>query len=115
MTATVVTDRLELPSLSGAATLKAAARFWFVVAVLGQLLFAFTVASYYGLTAARGDLGAWNRHMTHGYAAGERTISSWPCIFSRPSSSSSPVRFSLSRRSAIAFRAFIGGTAVYIC
>ena len=71
MTATVVTDRLELPSLSGAATLKAAARFWFVVAVLGQLLFAFTVASYYGLTAARGDFGAWNRHMTHGYAVGE--------------------------------------------
>lgn len=51
--------------------LKASARFWFLVAVAGQLLFAFTIASYYGLTAARGDLGAWNRRMMHGYVAGD--------------------------------------------
>src|SRR6059058_1303187 len=53
------------------AALKAAARFWFLVTVAGQLLFAFTVASFYGLTAARGDLGAWNQHMMHGYTAGK--------------------------------------------
>jgi len=49
-------------------TLKAAAGFWFVVVVLGQLVFAFTVASFYGLTAARGNWQQWNKSMTHGYA-----------------------------------------------
>jgi len=48
--------------------LKAAARFWFVVAVLGQLIFAFTVASFYGVAAARGHWQRWNKTMTHGYA-----------------------------------------------
>jgi tetratricopeptide (TPR) repeat protein len=48
--------------------LKAAAGFWFVVVVLGQLVFAFTVASFYGLTAARGNWQQWNKSMTHGYA-----------------------------------------------
>jgi tetratricopeptide (TPR) repeat protein len=50
--------------------LKAAAGFWFVVVVLGQLVFAFTVASFYGLTAARGNWQQWNKTMTHGYTAG---------------------------------------------
>src|ERR1700722_15655335 len=49
-------------------TLQAAAAFWFVVCVLGQLVFAFTVASCYGLTAARGNWQQWNKSMTHGYA-----------------------------------------------
>jgi tetratricopeptide (TPR) repeat protein len=49
-------------------TLKAAAGFWFVVVILGQLVFAFTVASFYGLTAARGNWQQWNKSMTHGYA-----------------------------------------------
>lgn len=39
--------------------LNAAVRSWFVVAFLGQLVFAFAVASFYGLTAARGDLHRW--------------------------------------------------------
>ena len=51
-------------------TLKAAAGFWFVVAVLGQLVFAFTVASFYGLSAARGHWQQWNKSMTHGYTPG---------------------------------------------
>jgi uncharacterized membrane protein len=49
-------------------TLQAAAAFWFVVCVLGQLVFAFTVASFYGLTAARGHWQQWNKTMSHGYA-----------------------------------------------
>lgn len=52
-------------------TLRASARFWFVVTMLGQLFMAFAVASFYGMTAARGDVFAWNRHMTHGYASGK--------------------------------------------
>jgi tetratricopeptide (TPR) repeat protein len=50
--------------------LKTAARFWFVVAVLGQLVFAFAVASFYGLSAARGNWQQWNKSMTHGYTPG---------------------------------------------
>jgi tetratricopeptide (TPR) repeat protein len=50
--------------------LKAAARFWFVVVVLGQLIFAFTVASFYGSAAVQGRWLQWNKSMTHGYTAG---------------------------------------------
>jgi uncharacterized membrane protein len=50
--------------------LKAAAGFWFVVVVLGQLVFAFTVASFSGLAAARGNWQQWNKTMTHGYTPG---------------------------------------------
>src|SRR5271156_4971849 len=50
--------------------LKAAAGFWFVVTVLGQLVFALAVASFYGLSAARGNWQQWNKSMTHGYTPG---------------------------------------------
>src|SRR3984957_7862635 len=50
--------------------LKAAAGFWFVVVVLGQLVFAFTVASFYGLSAAHGHWQQWNKSMTHGDTPG---------------------------------------------
>jgi len=51
-------------------TLRAAAGLWFAVVFIGQLLFAFSVASFYGLTAMRGNWRAWNKNMTHGYAPG---------------------------------------------
>lgn len=60
-----------LPQHFADRALRATARLWFVVTIAGQLLFAFTVASYYSLTAARGDLQAWNRRMMHGYVAGD--------------------------------------------
>jgi len=62
-----MTNRLELDSLADSA-LKSAARFWFGVTVIGQLIFAFTVASFYGLTALRGDYHKWN--FTNGYVPG---------------------------------------------
>jgi uncharacterized membrane protein len=67
MSTAVMTNRLELGSVADA-TLKAAARFWFVVTVVGQLNFAFTVASFYALTALRGDYHKWN--FTNGYVPG---------------------------------------------
>jgi tetratricopeptide (TPR) repeat protein len=70
MSTAVMTHRLELNSAAETA-LKAAARFWFVVAVIGQFAFAFTVASFYGLTAARGNWPAWNKFMPHGYPPGQ--------------------------------------------
>jgi tetratricopeptide (TPR) repeat protein len=52
--------------------LRAAVRFWFVVTVIGQLVFAFTVASFYGIAAVRGDSQqAWSKSITHGYVAGD--------------------------------------------
>jgi Predicted membrane protein (DUF2306) len=69
MSAAVWTNRLEFNSLADTA-LKASAGFWFVVAVIGQFAFAFTVASFYGLTALRGNLQAWDKVLVHGYVAG---------------------------------------------
>jgi uncharacterized membrane protein len=70
MSTAVMTNRLELSSVADTA-LKAAARFWFVVAVVGQLIFAFTVASFYGMASLRGDWRAWNKGMAHGYVSGD--------------------------------------------
>jgi tetratricopeptide (TPR) repeat protein len=67
MSTAVMTSRLELSSVADTA-LKAAARFWFVVTVVGQLTFAFAVASFYGLTALRGDYHGWK--ITNGYVPG---------------------------------------------
>jgi len=62
-----MTNRLELSSVADSA-LKAAARFWFAVTVVGQVVFGFTVASFYTLTALRGDYHKWN--FTNGYVPG---------------------------------------------
>ena len=59
------------PRPAAAAALRSAARFWFAVVVIGQLLFALSVAAFYGAAAGRGDFDAWNRVMTHGYVPGE--------------------------------------------
>lgn len=67
MSTAVLTQRFELSSIADTA-LKAAARFWFGVTVIGQLAFGFAVASFYGMTALRGDYHAWN--FTHGYIPG---------------------------------------------
>lgn len=48
-----------------------AVRFWFAVTIIGQLLFAVSVAMFYGLTAARGDIHAWNKSLTHGIITGD--------------------------------------------
>ena len=67
MSTAVMTSRLELSSIADTA-LTAAARFWVAVTIIGQLVFAFTVASFYALTALRGDYHKWN--FTNGYVPG---------------------------------------------
>lgn len=67
MSTATMTNRLELSSVAET-TLKAAARFWFAVTVFGQVVFGFTVASFYALTALRGDYHKWN--FTNGYVPG---------------------------------------------
>jgi len=70
MSTAVLTNRLDLDSVAYS-SLKAAARFWFVVTVFGQLMFAFAVASFYGLTALRGDFHGWSRFISRGYVSGD--------------------------------------------
>lgn len=70
MSTAVMTNRLALDSVAETA-LKTAARFWFAVAIVGQLVFGFTVASFYGMAAVRGDVHAWSRFMSHGLVAGD--------------------------------------------
>jgi tetratricopeptide (TPR) repeat protein len=67
MSTAVLTNRLELNSVADTA-LKVAARFWFGVTVIGQLAFGFAVASFYGLTALRGDYHGWT--ITNGHMPG---------------------------------------------
>ena len=52
--------------------LQLAARFWFVVAAIGQLLFVVYIASFYGRSVVEGDLARWNRIIYHGYVPGDR-------------------------------------------
>jgi hypothetical protein len=59
--------RIELGSVADTA-LKASARFWFGVTVVGQLAFGFAVASFYSLTALRGDYHGWR--FTNGFIPG---------------------------------------------
>jgi uncharacterized membrane protein len=56
---------------SAAGTLQAAAGLWFTVAFAGQVIFATSTALFYSMTALRGDMGAWNKHLVHGYTAGD--------------------------------------------
>ena len=70
MSTAVLTNRIEI-SFSADTVLKAATRFWFAVTVVGQLAFGFAVASFYGLTAMRGDFYAWSKFITHGHVAGD--------------------------------------------
>jgi hypothetical protein len=70
MNEAVLTDRFDVASVADAA-LNAAARLWFLTAVIGQLLFVFYIASFYGGSAVRGNWEAWNRAMPHGYVPGD--------------------------------------------
>ncbi len=56
---------------SAAGVLKAAAGFWFTTAFAGQVIFASSTALFYSMTALRGDVVVWNKHLSHGYVAGQ--------------------------------------------
>lgn len=70
MSASVWTEGYDLNSVADR-VLNTAARFWFVIAVGGQWMFAYYVAAFYGGAALRGDLQAWNKVMPHGYVPGD--------------------------------------------
>jgi Predicted membrane protein (DUF2306) len=56
---------------SAQTALKVTAQFWFVVAFVGQLLFAYYVLAYYGGAAIEGSWEKWNKVFKHGYVAGD--------------------------------------------
>jgi hypothetical protein len=70
MNTVVLTTAPDLERIA-AACLKAAARFWFFVTIIGQWIFAFAVASFYGLTAFRGDYHRWGKFISHGHVPGD--------------------------------------------
>ncbi len=51
--------------------LRAVATSWFVVAILGQWMFATYVIGFYGRAAIRGRFEEWNKVLPHGYVAGD--------------------------------------------
>ncbi len=53
------------------AVLKGTGALWFLLAYLGQLLFAFYAAAYYGGSALRGDFAAWNEILPFGRIDGD--------------------------------------------
>ncbi len=53
------------------AALRAAAVFWFVVTVLGQLAMVAYVVGFYGRAAMKGEFETWNKVLPKGYTAGD--------------------------------------------
>jgi len=51
--------------------LNVSVQFWFVIAVIGQWIFAYYVTAFYGGAAMDGDFMKWNRVLPHGYTPGE--------------------------------------------
>jgi hypothetical protein len=53
------------------AALAYSAKFWFAIAAVGQLIFAYYILMLYGGAALRGDLMGWNKVMPRGYTPGD--------------------------------------------
>jgi hypothetical protein len=70
MNAHVLTAQRQSNS-SAQTALKITAQFWFIVAFVGQLLFAYYVLAYYGGSAIEGSWDKWNKIFKHGYVAGD--------------------------------------------
>ncbi len=67
-----VTKILPLdPAMNADIALKASARLWFLVAVIGQWIFVYYIVGFFGVSAMRGDLEAWNKVLPHGIIAGD--------------------------------------------
>ncbi len=72
MTAAVLTSSSR-PRFTAEGALESAARFWFAVAVVGQGLFAFYIARFYGPSTLTGHFEAWrrNKSLIGGYVPGD--------------------------------------------
>src|SRR5882762_3133882 len=74
MSTTLLPAGMNADSIADKA-LNASARLWFFVAVIGQLILAAYVASFYGEAALTGHPNDWNRILTHGYIRGDDDVS----------------------------------------
>lgn len=70
-THTHLTETNTRTSSNALTALNLFARFWFVIAILGQWIFASYVAAFYGGAVVQGDLADWNKVLPHGYVPGE--------------------------------------------
>src|SRR5215470_18735866 len=72
MSTAVLTNSLHKNSLADTA-LKAAAQFWFGVAVIGQWAFLYYIVAFYGPSTFTGNFQAWTRNvmLQKGYIAGD--------------------------------------------
>jgi uncharacterized membrane protein len=72
MSTAVLTGKLGLNSGADTA-LRAAAQFWFVVAVIGQWAFLYYIAAFYGPSTFTGNFQAWTKNpfLHKGYIAGD--------------------------------------------
>lgn len=69
MSTAVLNHRMKINSGANHAS-KTPASFWFLLAVLGQFIFAITIASFYGLTALKGGFPAWNQPLPQSTVVG---------------------------------------------
>ncbi len=84
-----------------------AAAAWLIGAVLGQLIFAYYIASFYGTHALNNDFEKWNEILPHGYQKGkifDNTIMLLHLLFAAIIMISAPFQFSPFIRSR--FRTF---------
>jgi hypothetical protein len=72
MSTVVLSNRLELSSFADTA-LRAAARLWFAVTVIGQWAFLYYIAAFYGPSTFTGNFEAWSRNklLIKGYVPGD--------------------------------------------
>ncbi len=52
-------------------TLRAAATFWFAIAIIGQVIFVTYIVSFYGSAAVAGEWSRWNKVLAAGYIRGD--------------------------------------------
>src|SRR5688572_11239905 len=73
MSTAVFSARWAQAATNGLGALDAAARFWFLVTVVGQWAFRSYIFGFYGPPTLQGDFAAWNRntHLIKGYVAGD--------------------------------------------
>ena len=68
-------SKISIPAISNkrwpSSFLNFSVQLWFIVAVIGQWIFAFYVAAFYGGAAIDGDFMRWNRVLPHGYVEGQ--------------------------------------------
>jgi hypothetical protein len=65
------TQQFRAVQYSADKALQVASAFWFVVAVIGQWMFAFYILSFYGRAVVEGDLARWSKVLSHGYSPGD--------------------------------------------